>query len=149
MCHNHRYIVHCSTTISIVSFTEWQGWAPRVLLARTAGGIQNPHQWGKQVYIEYIYLLIYNFHCCQRIILIALHNYLQSPCWFKFKLCCCSDWRVTVAEAGGKEAAALPEAEPYCFPVFRWSLILLGLAMLTGVFVVLLQLLVDWGTGTA
>ena len=132
MCHNHRYIVHCSTTISIVSFTEWQGWAPRVLLARTAGGIQNPHQWDKQVNIEYIYLLIYNI-----------------VDWFKFKLCCCSDWRVTVAEAGGKEAAALPEAEPYCFPVFRWSLILLGLAMLTGVFVVLLQLLVDWGTGSA
>ena len=55
---------------------------------------------------------------------------------------------MTVAEAGGKEAA-LPEAEPYCFPVFRWSLILLGLAMLTGVFVVLVQLLVDWGTGSA
>lgn len=37
------------------------------------------------------------------------------------------------------------EPEPYCFPVFRWSLILVGLAMLICVFVVLVQLLVDWG----
>ncbi len=39
------------------------------------------------------------------------------------------------------------EPEPYCFPVFRWSLILVGLAMLVCVFVVLVQLLVDWGRG--
>ena len=41
------------------------------------------------------------------------------------------------------------DPEPACFPVFRWSLILLGLGMLVCVLVVLVQLLVDWGRGTA
>lgn len=41
------------------------------------------------------------------------------------------------------------EPEPYCFPVFRWTLIIVGLAMLVCVLVVMAQLLVDWGRGTA
>jgi len=41
------------------------------------------------------------------------------------------------------------EPEPYCFPCFRWSLIMVGLGMLVIVFVVMVQLLVDWGRGTA
>lgn len=41
------------------------------------------------------------------------------------------------------------EPEPYCFPCFRWSLIMVGLGMLVIVLVVMVQLLVDWGRGTA
>ena len=41
------------------------------------------------------------------------------------------------------------EPEPYCFPVFRWTLIIVGLAMLVCVLFVMAQLLVDWGRGTA
>ena len=52
-------------------------------------------------------------------------------------------------EPGEVDPSKEPDREPYCFPVFRWSLILLGLAMLVCVLVVLLQLLVDWGRGTA
>ena len=55
------------------------------------------------------------------------------------------DW----LEPGEVDPSKEPDREPYCFPVFRWSLILLGLAMLVCVLVVLLQLLVDWGRGTA
>ena len=55
-------------------------------------------------------------------------------------------WPGPASELGlAKEVEVEPE--PYCFPVFRWSLILVGLAMLVCVFVVLVQLLVDWGRG--
>ena len=55
------------------------------------------------------------------------------------------DW----LEPGEAQPIKEPDREPYCFPVFRWSLILLGLGMLVCVLIVLVQLLVDWGRGTA
>ena len=63
-----------------------------------------------------------------------------------------------------KPVSTEKEPEPYCFPCFRWSLIMVrllylessdtavlqvGLGMLVIVLVVMVQLLVDWGRGTA
>ena len=64
---------------------------------------------------------------------------------FTMLLCRYRDWPEVAEVAPSKEA----DREPYCFPVFRWSLILVGLGMLVCVLVVLVQLLVDWGRGTA
>ena len=57
------------------------------------------------------------------------------------------DWAGPEHSEGGESKEQ--DREPYCFPLFRWSLIMLGLGMLVCVLVVLVQLLVDWGRGTA
>merc|ERR550519_2382133 len=50
-------------------------------------------------------------------------------------------------DSSDKSCSAGGPGDPLCFPIFRWSLILVGLVMLGLVLVVLGQLVADWAAG--